>query len=206
MRDVEHPLGVAEELPRGEDQICLGHLPALVLDLDRALGLVPAVLDEGPGHLGLRDETHRRDPELQPRVGDGPANLAREVGLVVAVHLDRLLGVVAAAAHVEDVDTEAREQLGELDALLDVPGRLAGAVHPLRGRDAHPERQVLGDDRADGSDDLAQETGAVLEAAAVVVGAFLDVVSTRLPSVDSYAEQRGGALTLVTGDRNWVMR
>ena len=59
---------------------------------------------------------------------------------------------------------------GEGDGVFDGPA----ALGPVGGGDAEPEGQALGPDVADGCDDLAQEAGAVVEAAAVVVGAGVD--------------------------------
>jgi hypothetical protein len=58
----------------------------------------------------------------------------------------------------------------EGDGILDSPP----ALGPVRGGDAEPQRETFGPNFADGIDDLAQDAGAVLKAATVLVGAGVD--------------------------------
>ncbi len=76
----------------------------------------------------------------------------------------------AARGCVDEIDSEGFDLAGEGDGIVDGPA----ALGPVRGGDAEPEGKALGPDVADGGDDLAQEAGAVLKAAAVVVGAGVD--------------------------------
>lgn len=180
--DAQGELGLAQELARQQHQVRLGPLArALLLDLDGAaagpavaLGLrlgVALLLDDGPRHLGVGDEAHGADQQLLPILLHGVANRARQVDLVVRVDLNLLVGVVAARAHVQQVDAGGRQQPGQLDAVLERPARVPGVLHPLGGRDAQKERHGVGYDLADRLDDLKEEARPVLKAAAVLVGA-----------------------------------
>ena len=87
--------------------------------------------------------------------------------------IDLLVLVVAAGGDIEQINAEVGEELGELDGLGQVPRGLAGVLHPLGRGDADEQGHGLGDNGADGLGDLDQNAGAVLERAAVVVGALV---------------------------------
>lgn len=125
------------------------------------------------GKFAVVDEANSSNLEFQPILLDSLTDMLSELRLEGWANLDLLVDVVAAAAHVEDVDTQGRELLSEARGAFQVPGRLAGVFYPLGRGETEPERHVLGDDGADGRDDFSGEAGAVFEAAAVFVGSLL---------------------------------
>ncbi|CAI6098170.1 unnamed protein product [Clonostachys chloroleuca] len=162
----QYKLGISEELPGHEHKVRPGDLPVLQLDADPA---IPVLLHDFASHVGLPYLTNRRNLEIQPLCPHGLSNLAREVALVVRVDLDLLVVVVATAADIEDIDGQPGEDLGQADAVVDIPGLLVRILHPLRRRDAEPQRRGLGDDGTHRRDDLPEEPSPVLKATAVVI-------------------------------------
>ena len=75
----------------------------------------------------------------------------------------------AARGDVDEVDAVSTQETGERDGLVGRPA----VVNPVGGRDADKKREVGWPGSADGVDDLQEEAGAVLEAAAVSIGALI---------------------------------
>ena len=119
---------------------------------------------ESRSRVGSRPRSHNapQPPQLRRRAPAPPPGRS----------LGRSL-MVESAAHVEHVDAQSGKLPGKAHGRWHVPRGLASVFHPLCGRDAHPKRHVLGQDGADGGDDVTQKTCAVLIASAVFVCSFL---------------------------------
>jgi glycerate kinase len=89
--------------------------------------------------------------------------------LIAGADRDLRLLDVAAGGAVDQVDAQLLQLARQLDRLLDVPA----ALHPVGAGDAHEQRAALRQIGAHGLDGVAQEAGAVLERAAVGVGAMV---------------------------------
>ena len=78
----------------------------------------------------------------------------------------------SAGAHVQEVDAHVCEDLGELDGVLDLPAlNVFFPLEPVGGGDTEEKGRAAGHLGAGQLDQFAREAGAVLEAAAVRVGA-----------------------------------
>jgi hypothetical protein len=93
----------------------------------------------------------------------------RELDLVARAHRDLLQGRHAAARHVEELAAALFQLGGKGEALRQVPA----ALDPVGGRDAHAHHHLRRYRRADRIEHLQREAHAVLERAAVVVGALV---------------------------------
>ncbi len=98
------------------------------------------------------------------------ANALGKGGLIAGAERNLCRWNDASGGAVDEIDSEGFDLPSESDGILDGPATLG----PIRGGDAQPEGKTLGPGEANGCDDLAQEAGAVLKAAAVVVGAGVD--------------------------------
>ncbi|KAI6760214.1 hypothetical protein HG531_013415 [Fusarium graminearum] len=81
-------------------------------------------------------------------------DLTCEVGLERLANLDLLRLKVATAADIKNVDPQCWKLLSEINAALEVPRWFIIPFHPLCGRNTHPEGQLLGNNSANGFDDL----------------------------------------------------
>ena len=147
---VKGPVGVAEKLAREQDEVGLTSANDLV----------------GLGWFG--DHSNCSSGDLGFAV-DG----VRVVDLVAGADGDLLRGVVTASGDVYKVDICLLEEFGEGDGLGEIPACAEGVGSPVCGGDADEKRQVFGPGGADGFDDFEGETGAVFEAAAVLIGAVI---------------------------------
>lgn len=88
---------------------------------------------------------------------------------------DVLLRVQSAGAHVQEIHTHVRQDLGEPDGLVDLPAfaHVLFALEPVGGGDPEEEGHAAGDLGASQLDQFAREAGPVFEAAAVRVCAFV---------------------------------
>jgi len=147
---VEGPVGVAQELSCEKDEVGLPGANDLV------------------GLGGLCDHTDCSG-------GDGgfAADGLRVVDLIAGADGDLLSGVVAAGGDIDQIDALLLHELRKGYGLGEVPACAEGFGGPVGGGDADEERQVLRPDGADGADDLEREANAVVEAAAVFVGAVV---------------------------------
>lgn len=94
--------------------------------------------------------------------------------LIPGTCFDFLLWVVAATAHVQEVDAHVRYDVGKLDRVFDRPAvHVFFLLEPVGGGYAQEQGHVFGDIGAGEFDEFARETGAVFEAAAVRVGALV---------------------------------
>ena len=79
------------------------------------------------------------------------------------------LRIVAAGGGIDVIAAELLQLARERDGVLDRPA----ALDPVDGRDAHAERLALGPGLAHRLEDLERQAHAVLEAAAVGIGALV---------------------------------
>lgn len=174
-----------KQLTRNDDNVCFGLVHPILrvagCGIDTitffgifADGVGATILNDVPGHLGHRDESHSADEHLLPGLLETFANLAGQIDLVVRVELNLLVKSVTARRYIQKIDAELWKHVGELDALWHIPAFLAGPFHPFRGRDAEEQGHRVGDGGANGLDALDQEADAVFEAASVLIGALLD--------------------------------
>ena len=122
-----------------------------------------AVLEVGLGAFGRVDHADRHDVQVR----HGGPDLPGERHLIAGLHGDLLLGAQAAAAEVHGRDALAGQQATQDDGLRFVPA----ALDPVGGAQAHEQRLVHGPGVPDGARDFQQQPHAVLEGAAVGVGA-----------------------------------
>ncbi|KAI6772858.1 hypothetical protein HG530_003816 [Fusarium avenaceum] len=141
----------------------LSHCTIKTYDIDDLLCL-SAGLDVAHGtHEGL--------------VADYLLDVLGELGLVAWAALHLLLAVVSAAGHVDDIHAAVGKEGRELGGLVDGPALAAVVgvgVEPVSGAEAHEQRHCLGDHSAHSIDELEGETGAVLEAAAVLIRSLVN--------------------------------
>ena len=97
----------------------------------------------------------------------------RVVNLIAGTEGNLLGGMVAAGRDIYEVDACLFHEFGEGDGLREVPAGAEGLGGPVGGGDADEEGQVLGPCGADGADDFEGEADAIVEAAAVFVGAVV---------------------------------
>lgn len=151
---VERPVGVAQHFAGQEDEVGF------------------AGGDDGVGLLRLGDHADGGS-------GDGGfgANAFGERGLEGGADGDFGVGDQSSGRDVDEVDAMGAEVTGEGNRFVDGPAglrpRRRGRVDPVSGGDADEEGQVGRPDCADCVHDLEEEPGAVVEAAAVGVGALI---------------------------------
>ncbi|EAU32853.1 conserved hypothetical protein [Aspergillus terreus NIH2624] len=130
----------------------------------------PLLLEQAVRLLAVRDGAHHRDEQL---VADGLLDGNRERRLERGAGLDLLRGVPAAGAEIDQIDGALLDELlreahrvGEAPALLG-----QGVLDPVGGGDAQEDGDGRADGVAGGLGDLQRQADAVLEGAAVLVGA-----------------------------------
>ena len=135
-------VGVAEEFAGDEDEIGL------------------AGLEDVFGLLGFGDHADGAGEDFGVA-----ADLLGERDLVAGADGDLGVEGVAAGGGVDEIDAEGLDVAGELDGVFNRPA----AFDPIGGGDAEEEGEVVRHFGADGLRDFAEETGAIVEAAAVFV-------------------------------------
>ena len=135
-------IGVAEEFAGHEDEIGL------------------AGLEDIFGLLGFGDHANGAGEDLGVA-----ADLSGEGNLVTGADGDFGLQGVAAGGGVDEINAEGLDVACELDGVCYRPA----AFDPIGGGDAEEEGEVVRHFGADGFNDFAEKTGAVVEAAAVFV-------------------------------------
>lgn len=93
------------------------------------------------------------------------ADLRGERDLVAGTDGDFGVERVAAGGGIDEIDAERLDVAGELDGVFDGPA----AFDPIGGGDAEEEGEMVRHFGADGLRDFAEETGAVVEGAAVFI-------------------------------------
>ena len=141
----QRPVGFAQRLPPDQD------------------GVGVAFVDDLFGVARRGDQTDRagRDPGF-------PADAGGEGHLIARLQWNLLLQCQAAGRAIDEVYALSLEPVRQHDALFDIPRR---SGQPIGRVDADEQGQPLGPDRAHRARDLQQQACAVLEAAAIVVGA-----------------------------------
>ena len=143
---VKRPVGVAEEFACEEDKIGL------------------AVGHNGVGLDGIGDHADG---------GGGEFGFAADAGgkgdLKAGANGDFGVGDLTAGGDIDEIDAAIAEEMGELDGVVDGPA----IFRPVGGGDADEKGQMLGPDGADGVDDFEKQADAILETAAVGIGAVV---------------------------------
>ena len=143
----QRPIGIAEEFASQQNNVGLS-------GRDDVLGL----LGRGDHANGSCEDSRLAADAL----GKG--------SLIAGAERNRCFGNDASRGRVDEIDAQRLGLPSEGDGILDSPA----ALDPVRGRDAKPQGETFGPDFTDGFDDLAQDAGAVLKAATVLVGAGVD--------------------------------
>jgi len=123
--------------------------------------------------LGLLSASNRANSSNHHLISNGFLRRQRKRRLVSRSSVRVLLWVVTTGADVEDIDALLRQQRREAHRVVDGPGLLDVLLllEPVGGADAQEQRHGIRDQAANHLDDFERETRAVLEAAAVLVGA-----------------------------------
>lgn len=148
---VEGPVGVAEDFPGEEDEVCLAGAEDVI-----CLSGAGDHADGAGGQGGL--------------AADGFS----EGGLVSGADGDLGGGEVSSAGDIDELHAVGFEEACEFDGLVEGPSLVGGVGgSPVCGGDADEEGQVGGPYGADFLRDLEEEAGAVFKAAAVLVVAMI---------------------------------
>ena len=123
-----------------------------------------AFVQDGVGLVGVGDHADGTGED-----SGALADLVGERDLVAGGSRNSCVGDHAAGGTVNQIHSEWAEKFGECDRLFDVPA----AGNPIAGGDADEQRVADGPDTADGGDDFAEETRAILEGAAVGIGTLV---------------------------------
>ncbi len=140
------PIGLTQEFARQDDHVGF------------------ALVEDGVGLVGVGDHA-----DCSCEDAGALADLVGERDLVAGGDRNFCVGDHAARGTVNQIHAERAEKLGEGDGLFDVPA----AGNPIAGGDADEQRVAYGPHAADGSDDLAEEAGAIFEGAAVGISALI---------------------------------
>jgi hypothetical protein len=144
---MERPVGIAEELSRKKDEVCLAGTNDLIC---------------------LR----RRGDHTDGTCGNGgfATDCLSMMDLVPGAHRDLLAGMIAAGGDVDEIDAFLTEELRKGYGVVKGPAFAERFRSPVGGRDADEYGQMLGPRGPESADDLKGKAGAVLEAASVLVG------------------------------------
>jgi hypothetical protein len=159
------------------------------------------LLQQLVGELGVLDHADHADSQL---VANGLLDLDGEGSLVGGTGVWVLGWVVSSGGDIQDIHTLFGQDASELGGVVSGPGfgDVSSFLEPVGGGDAEEEGHVLGDDRAGLFGQLDGETGAVLEATAVVVRALVrngteeGVDQVAVSSVDLNGVETGCECTL----------
>lgn len=121
------------------------------------------------GLLAVGDRAHSNDAQALDLLLD----TLGKVNLVTGRVGNLLIGSVACRRDVHNIDASVASPLGDLDSLVDGPGGDIQVLNTVGSGQAQEHRLLSREVGADGLDDLEQQTGAVLERAAVMVGALV---------------------------------
>ncbi len=135
-------VGIAEKFAGDEDEIGL------------------AGVDDVFGLLGFGDHADGAGEDFGVA-----ADLRGKRDLVAGAGGDFGVEGVTAGGGVDEVDAEGLDEAGELDGVVNRPA----AFDPISSGDAEEEREMVRHFGADGFNDFAEETGAIVERAAVFV-------------------------------------
>lgn len=221
MRHSKHPLRLSQKLPRNQHHIRRRYGFLLIYHLDRPVAPLPCrrgqatVLHQGSRRLCVCDHADTANQQVSDAIlTDCVADLAGDADLEAVVQLDLLVRVVAAAAAVEQVDAEARQQPGEADGIRDRPGAVGGVgvrrrevIHPLGRADAQQQRHRRRNDLADRLDNLDEYAAPVLEVAAIPIRSLVrrrrqeraDEVAVRAVDLDGIHAGRDGSSRAISG-------
>ena len=115
------------------------------------------------------DQSHR--DHMEPR--NIPLDLLREGNLVPREGLDLLLIRVSTRRDVEDIHTSILDPLGNLNRLLNFPGRALQMLNIIRRRNSQDNRLLGREVRTNLLNNLQQEPSPVLEGSSVVIGTLV---------------------------------